>query len=119
LTFEPVRGSQDLADLALIVLGGLVAHQLECVLPFDERLALSDLALTFDRTHLGAVLLLLRALFAPARGRPVRGRSARRRGGRCWRSTSDAAAAPAQRNSILRFLSSSQIEKKQRNYTQS
>ena len=51
-----------LADVALVVLGGLVAHELEGGLALDESHALGDLALEFDRFHLAAVLFPLRAL---------------------------------------------------------
>ena len=36
------------ADLAFVVLGGLVAHQFEGGLAFDQRLALGDQALEVD-----------------------------------------------------------------------
>jgi hypothetical protein len=41
------------------VFGGLVAHQLERVLALDQRHALGDQALQFDRFHLAAVLFSL------------------------------------------------------------
>jgi hypothetical protein len=45
--------------VALEVLAGLVAHQLEGVAALDERLSLGDEPLQLDGLDLGAVLLLL------------------------------------------------------------
>lgn len=42
----------DLADLAFIVVGGLVEHKLVGVLAFDKGYTLGDQALQFDRFHL-------------------------------------------------------------------
>jgi len=50
-----------LADMALVVLGRLVTHQLEGVLPLDHGHALGDQALQFDGLYLAAVLFALRA----------------------------------------------------------
>ncbi len=50
-----------LADVAFVVFGGLVAHQLEGVLTFDDGLALGDVALEFDGLYLAAVLFTLPA----------------------------------------------------------
>ncbi len=46
---RPAARKPGLADVAFVVFGGLVAHQLEGVLAFDQGLALGDLALEFDR----------------------------------------------------------------------
>ncbi len=45
--------------MALEVLAGLVAHQLEGVAALDERLPLGNQALEFDGLDLGAILLAL------------------------------------------------------------
>lgn len=50
------------ADLALVVLGSLVAHQLEGVLTFDQCLALGNESFKLNRLHLTAVLFTLGAL---------------------------------------------------------
>ena len=58
VTFEPARGRQ--ADaLALELVGGLVAHQLEGVAAFDQGLALGEQSLQFDGFDLAAILLAL------------------------------------------------------------
>src|SRR5258707_749487 len=53
-TRSPVR-----AGVALVVFGGLVAHELEGIAAFDQGLALGRQAFQFDGFHLGAILFKL------------------------------------------------------------
>ena len=82
LTFEPAARFPARSGLALEVVGGLVAHQLEGVTAFDQRLAFGDEALQFDGFDLAAILFALKAALRLAHCRPVRVRSAQWRGER-------------------------------------
>ena len=84
---RPVARPPGRVGVVLELVGGLVAHQLEGVAPFDQRLAFRRQALQLDGFDLAAVLFPLASAAAPARCRRVRVRSGRWRGGRRSPST--------------------------------
>jgi hypothetical protein len=51
-----------LADLPFVLVGGLVAHELEAVAPFDQGQPLGDQVLQLDGFDLAAILFALGAL---------------------------------------------------------